>query len=338
MNKTELTNRAKERAEERGYKEGFSTSLLNDLIKDGLVPEGKRTANQGKKPSYNYDRKCYRRLLQVLRLQALGIIRRDALLLQLFLRGYGIKPFFVKDALRKEYRKACNRLNREARSGYLDNNRVLPPKHKESVLRSLGRPDGRLVDAALALQDDSLIHFVREAKQKPLSKTSYSAQALSAALVTGDMKPPFEGKLDGLLNIEQNRTRKVPDRKKSKNVDAIEDLFEAATDVDYVEARIWFWAMIRGGLGLGADLISPFSEITKREVAVGAVEYTVPTIPEFTAFLFAQSLKDVYHSDSDQNKYSNTALSPKELTNLGFEICGVLKAFLFPGSWKTTAT
>lgn len=134
MNKTELISRAKKRAEERGYRRDFSTAQLNDLIKDGLVPEGKRLNNRGKKPVFDYDWRCYRRVLQILRLQALGIISRDALLLQLFIRGYGVKPFLVRGVLRKEYRKACNQLNRQARSGYLDNNKPIPPKHKEKLL------------------------------------------------------------------------------------------------------------------------------------------------------------------------------------------------------------
>lgn len=147
------------------------------------------------------------------------------------------------------------------------------------------------------------------------------------------MKPLFKGQFDGLLNIEQDRAGKILD--KNGIADAIECLFASATDADYVDARILFWATVRGGLALGADLISPFSAITKREVAVGAVEYTIPVVQEFTVFVFAQSLKDVCHSNSSKNKLSIKSLSQNELTNLGFDICGALKAFLFPGSWNT---
>ena len=104
LSKTELLRRLDARSRRR-YGGPFGEALLNDLIKDGLVPALERSKNEGRKPVYEAGIRHYRRALQIRRLMSRRIFGRDTQKIQLFLRGYGIEPWDVREAVRREYGK-----------------------------------------------------------------------------------------------------------------------------------------------------------------------------------------------------------------------------------------
>lgn len=327
MNKSELVQRAAKRARERGYCESFAIPLLNDLIKNALVPEGKRTRNRGKKPTYLYDWRCYRRVLQILRFRGLGIVGRDALLLQLFLRGYGIKPAHVRTALAREYRKAFNQLNRQARSGYLDNTKGVPPKHKQSLMASLGEIDPRLQAAGLAPKPDVMIDFLRSAKQKAVAENRPLKMGLvNTALTTCAILPLAQNSFDGFLNTYQENGA---DNYRCQTVYAIEDIFNHASDEEYLTARTVFWALIREVMHLGADLISPFTNALDKEIAAKAVSASISQQPEWTVSLYAFCIKEIYGNAAASLGSSEKCCNADALSKLGVNVAGTLKDLMF---------
>src|SRR5262245_1814144 len=102
LSKAELLRRLNEWSRTR-YGGPFSESLLNDLMKDGSLPAFQRSKNEGLKPVFEASAQHYRRALQIKRLMSRGISGRDTLLIQLFLRGYGVEPWEVREAFRREY-------------------------------------------------------------------------------------------------------------------------------------------------------------------------------------------------------------------------------------------
>jgi hypothetical protein len=89
---------------------------------------------------------------------------RDAILVQLFLKGYSVRPIEVRDALLQEFQWARSRLNTALRSTRFDDDRQIPPKHKESMRRSLGEADARFREADIVPPADTMIAAVRAAR------------------------------------------------------------------------------------------------------------------------------------------------------------------------------
>jgi hypothetical protein len=163
LSKAELLRRLDARSRER-YGGPFSEGLLNDLIKDGLVPALKRSKNEGLKPQYEASALHYRRALQIKRLISIGMSSRDTQRIQLFLRGYGVKPWDVREALRREYAKHLRTLSTQIRSTYLDNDKNIGERHKVSLRKQMGPLDNRLKASGLEMPTDFYIKIGRSAK------------------------------------------------------------------------------------------------------------------------------------------------------------------------------
>jgi hypothetical protein len=163
LSKAALVQRLDERSQKR-YGGRFTKALLEDLIKDGLLPALQRERNIGLIPVFKANAAHYRRALQIKRLMARGIHERDRLRIQLFLRGYGIEPWDVRDALRREYAKHVRTVSAQLRSGYIDNTQEIGPSHKLSLQKQLGPLDERLQAAGLEMSPDHYIQFGRSAK------------------------------------------------------------------------------------------------------------------------------------------------------------------------------
>src|SRR5262249_40538350 len=131
---------------------------------DGLLDALERSKNEGLKPVYDAGAQHYRRALQIKRLMARGISGRDKLRIQLFLRGYGVKPWDVREAVRREYANHLRSAFAQVRSTYLDNTREIGPAHKSSLRKQLGSLDERLKAAGLEMSPDAYIELTREAK------------------------------------------------------------------------------------------------------------------------------------------------------------------------------
>lgn len=136
ITKSDLLIRIERRARDR-YGQEIGMSWLNDFIKDGLIP-----AATGRSPNYKYDCRAYRRALQLVRLRRAGIVERSALKVQLFLRGYSLPVWDVREALRSQYVKYSRSLLAQIRSTYAG-------KHKISLIRQFGSLDERLGNSGL---------------------------------------------------------------------------------------------------------------------------------------------------------------------------------------------
>jgi hypothetical protein len=163
LSKAELLRRLDARSHEH-YGGAFSEGILNDLIKDGLLPALERSKNEGLKPLYEASASHYRRALQIKRLMSQGVSGRDTLRIQLFLREYGVKPWDVREALRREYARHVRTLSAQIRSTYLDNDKNIGKRHKASLRKQMGPLDNRLKAAGLEMATDFYIKVGRAAK------------------------------------------------------------------------------------------------------------------------------------------------------------------------------
>jgi hypothetical protein len=171
MDRDQILDRIQKRALLK-HGQDFSGSLFDDLIDDGLIPEGKRRGNIEKRPRYEFSRASYRRALQIVRLRSKGITGRNAIRVNLFLSGYSQPAWDVREALRKEFLAFAKSISKRIRSGYANNQRSIEPKHKASLLRQIGIPDARFQAAGLNLEDDQVVEALRSAKQRPIKQLS----------------------------------------------------------------------------------------------------------------------------------------------------------------------
>jgi len=141
----------------------FNEGLLSEWMKQDLVPEGDREGNDGRRPVYRYGNGHYRRILRLIRFRKRGIKHPDAIVVQLFLHGYGVKPHEVREPLVREFVKGRSKLIAMPRSKRIDVIGPIPPKHKASLIRSLGVADPRLADSGLVPNGDGLIVAIRAA-------------------------------------------------------------------------------------------------------------------------------------------------------------------------------
>jgi hypothetical protein len=149
LSKAELLNRLDRRSRSR-YGRPFPESLFNDLQKDALIPALERSDNAGLSPTYLATWRHFRRALQLQRLRGIGITGRDALRVQLFIRGYGLKVSEVRGSLRSEFLRGLSELRPSLRSKYFqDAQRDPGPRHLAAVERQLDTIDPRFEHAGL---------------------------------------------------------------------------------------------------------------------------------------------------------------------------------------------
>jgi hypothetical protein len=162
LTKLELVERAAAWGVSRGVE--FDLGRLNEWIDNALVDEGDRGENVGKRPVYRYGCRHYRRVLQVLRLYSRGIKSTDRILIMLFLNRHGVKAHEVREPLVREFARGVAKINAQARSVRFDQEGSIPPKHEESLIRSLGQADDRFVAAKIVLSGTQMIEVMRAAR------------------------------------------------------------------------------------------------------------------------------------------------------------------------------
>jgi hypothetical protein len=164
LTKAQLVERAARWGANRKVK--FHESLLNEWTRKGLVVDDDRDRgdNYKKRPTYRYGCRYYRRVLQVLRLYARRIRQTDEILIMLFINGYGVKAHEVREPLSREFARGRTKINAQARSFRFDQQGVIPPKHTESLIRSLGQADDRFVAANIVLPGAQMIEVMRAAR------------------------------------------------------------------------------------------------------------------------------------------------------------------------------
>jgi hypothetical protein len=236
LSKSDLLDRLKRRASNR-YGAVIDGPWLADLIKDGLVSKAKRIGNQGQKPIFAHDARDYRRALQIARLQGLGLVGRDAIRINLFINGYGLPSWDVREALLREWPKHGKALLAQIRSGYLDNDRAIPPNHRESLVAQLGPLDDRIAAAGFVIGADLFIEGLRGAVQQPIASAPFGAPgALMGMIERADfdvarLAKAFIPEVAGMLMFG------LADDGAKKSPDYFEGLISAATDADLEKAR-----------------------------------------------------------------------------------------------------
>jgi hypothetical protein len=148
LSKSGLLERLDHRSHSR-YGESFPESLFDDLQKDALIPKLERSSNIGLAPTYFATWRHYRRALQIQRLRAGSINTRDAIRVQLFVRGYGLKVSEVRGALRNEFLRGLKELRPKLRSQYFQSEREPGPGHLAAVELQLDQIDPRFESAGL---------------------------------------------------------------------------------------------------------------------------------------------------------------------------------------------
>lgn len=272
------------------YGVGLTAAQIDDFIKDRLVPKGKRIGNDGKKPVYDYDFRAYRRALQIARLRTLGIIGRDAIRLQLFLRGYSLSVDDVRNAVLNEYRRAVKSFR--LRSIYFENWKGIPNGRKESAVAELGVLDHRLDKAGLRLPNHIYIENMRAAKQKgledcPMPQPLFAVHGIEAlpkqieVAIQSVMKYPSD-LFSGLFNLADNDAD-------SLDPGCIEGTIQTADDTDYIQAREFYKLMV-GKLGQSI-FEAQMSHVSEARIEAGElIRASIKDVPEFACAMFVFSL------------------------------------------------
>jgi hypothetical protein len=267
----------------RRYDLKLTEAWINDLIKDRLIPEGIRQSNDGLSPTYSYDRLSYRRALQIARLRRDGFIRRDAVRIQLFLRGYSFPAREVRSALLKEYEHHSRNLLAQTRSRYIDNSKPIPKKHRQSVVQSLGPIDGRLSSAGFKLDPDTDIEIVRNAKQAPLDfqRAPPPEQLLpkltSDGLAFSTFATAMIGTLAGLLMLDP-----APEDEPAE-LDYIEAVILHSDRGQYERAREFYRIVTSSFFAHIADVIEADGNPEDRRKAFAAISDSVKGDPRWAA-------------------------------------------------------
>jgi hypothetical protein len=287
MNRKSLIDRVSRRASDR-YGVDFSEALFDDLIDDGLIQKGERLKNEGKHPVYEFGWRSYRRALQIARLRGKDVVGRDAIRVQLFLSDYSEPVWDMREALGREYERFGKNIANQIRSGYADNWKVVPFKHKESFIRQAGVLDPRFEAAGLRLPADQLIGAFRNAKQKPVTaQTKISQDALRAWLLT---KPQFQEIPESLLRAFSGLLMFNPDPNARVDTGDIRKLF-SADDEQFVRARRLYKVLIRSSFAPFWAIIQTAGSSKNQREASEAARSAIKNQPEFAASVFVQCLR-----------------------------------------------
>jgi hypothetical protein len=262
----------------------FRRSLFNDLLKDGLMFRPRRQANVGKQPSFAYGYEHYRRSLQIVRLITSGFESRDGQRLALFVKGYGLTPREVRYPLGRLYPKLVSQLFRGVRSSYVDTTDDIPPGRKASLLKTMGAPDARLIDAGFVPPTEMLLTAMRSARQQPLRCLSEPEVRQSLeAFASGHWHGSLSHFLSGLLMSE------IPEQDDEPDIDYVSKLIRETSDEAYYLARLMY-RNLHSGLLAVSEIVkgpSPAHKIAGVEAIIDAARND----PAFMASIFVGMLK-----------------------------------------------
>jgi hypothetical protein len=257
----------------------FKIALLNDLMKNGLMPAATPVGRSGKAWRYRYDARAYRRGLQIARLRAAGVVERDALTVELFLRAYSLPPFLVRPALWAEFKWSIRSLIASVRSRYIQNSREIPAGHMAALQERLGPLDPTFEEAGLRLPPEVYVSSIRSALSEPLnlSMTSIDVDRLSAALSASDWWGQFAAMVLPYLSGSMMVGEAGLDVGSSQ-IDYVEKLLAACSNDELATAQTTFAEMLRfaratvrsGGL-LGMPVSQEWRDaISKAVLAAGS--------------------------------------------------------------------
>jgi len=245
VKKEELVARLTCRGQRR-YGQAFDKALLDDLIKDGLMPRATRVGYEGRRPIFAYDRNAYRRGLHIIRLRSAGIVGRDEIKLQLFRCGYSLPTHDVRDALWNEYRSYAKRLTAGIRSRYVETGKTPKEKHHAALVQSLGELDPDLDAAGLRLSPDTYVEALRGATGAPLDIDAAASEIVTASrllvwrrLVWSGVASAMLPRIKGLLLVDRPNGRDAGGK-----IDYVEKLIRSADDAALEGARDAFTCLM----------------------------------------------------------------------------------------------
>jgi hypothetical protein len=296
MHKADLIERVDRHSRKR-YGVGFNATLLNDLIKDNLIPAAARKRNIGKRPVHDYDYRAYRRALQIVRLIKAGFAKRDAQRIQLFMNGYGldVSDVDVRIPLRNEYVRSSKSIFRKARSGYFDDSKQIAEKHKQSLAVQLGEPDERFGAAGLTPSLDQTIGLIRTAKQGNID--SDALRVLKGRFETAFRNNPsvdafaqiLKPLISGMLIFESD-AEAAKDAVRLRTLDTIEGIILNSKPGTYLRARDLFRKLDRSEFNAILDRISPSTPPEARQIAAALLFEAIASDPQWTALALTACL------------------------------------------------
>ena len=137
----------------------------------------------------------------------MGITSRDALILQLFVRGYGVRAEFVGDILRRELLSAFKKLRPQIKSGYFDNTREISAGHMRGVSKQLGVLDTRSKLLGLSQPEDFYIKILRRMNAPPDEK-----DLLSGLLLFDESTLTFSDEIERVLRASPKQLEEAKRR------------------------------------------------------------------------------------------------------------------------------
>jgi hypothetical protein len=241
---------------------GFSRSRLDEWIKQGLAFKADSGPGQGKRRTFTYGCRHYRRALQLVRFHSLGIRDTDEIIIQLFIRGYGVRPHEVREALRKEFGKARAKLNAQLRSTYADREGAIPPGRKKQFLGELGELDERFRKAGIIIPEDILIAAVRAARSQENCEGTENAEQNSDRRFGDPLEFGFHLLFGGMLEIGDDYETGIERTIRLSN----DDEYEAAKLIfNSIRAGFFAIGLILGNSALGNAFRTAYFALPMRE-------------------------------------------------------------------------
>lgn len=273
----------------------LSAAKLDDLIKDGLVPAGRRTGNVGQKPIYEYGYQSYRRLLQIARFEREGVVERNAATILFYLRGYGVLDWQVRDALASEFSRQMLSAGVNVRSSFADNNKTIPNYSRESLLKSMGPLDSRLREAGWGFSEEIYIEALRVARQQPFDPSGLSSVFEKIFLKHANGAEPALV----LAKIFSGWMERIDGEEGASAVTSIEKFIRIADQSHYAVAYDYYWLLVKGGVAWIASALIPDAESGAAQIAIRATETSLKNDPKWAAILLVICLLIAANSSND---------------------------------------
>jgi hypothetical protein len=213
----------------------FDESRLDEWIKQKLAFPADTGPSQGKRRTFTYGRRHYRRALQLVRFHSQGIRDTDEIIIQLFIRGYeapsdavrdGARPDVARDrpwldtvrrSLRKEFNKTRAKLNTPLKSKFADNEGEITWRRKKQFLGQVGELDLRFRKAEIVIPDDDLIAAVRAARSPDDLKIDDSLRSVFDSFVHGILEIGGDG---------ETRIERIVQSSSDEEYDATKEIFK----------------------------------------------------------------------------------------------------------------
>ena len=204
LTKAELLGRVQLWVSRRDYGVEVGPGWLEDLLKDGLIPAGRRGPNRGRSPTYAFDHRSYRLAIQIARLRKYGVLKRDEIIVVLFRNGYETPFQDVRPQLAGVWDRLVRSMRASLRSPYLGNNKEVPSSRQSAIDKALGVDDGGHLLLQLLSRASSPTEIYRAATQRGFASVDLSSAwsrwvKSSEELNLNDIAQVAIASFDGLL-------------------------------------------------------------------------------------------------------------------------------------------